>query len=200
MPSSIRRLTLLDHQRLDRLLRRACASGPSQQRWLAETVDLLRAHRAAERDQVLGHLGAEVPELAEAAERQAIADEGLDRLADELAALVQVGAAQPAGLERLRKVCEHARTRLQEHDRTWTQRLMAPLESLVPRVELRRLGGAYEQSRDAALAGPAAGQVPPRRLDVSRAELYEIARRAGIAGRSAMTRGELIEELLRRGG
>ena len=48
MPSSITRLTSLDHQRLLRLLRRAVTEGPSQERWRDELVRLLAAHRVAE--------------------------------------------------------------------------------------------------------------------------------------------------------
>jgi hypothetical protein len=56
MPSSVRRLTLLDHERLQRLLRRACTAGPGQERWRTEMVALLRAHRIAERDEILSEL------------------------------------------------------------------------------------------------------------------------------------------------
>jgi hypothetical protein len=68
----------------------------------------------------------------------------------------------------------------------------------VTRGELRRLGGAYETRRSAELERAGAVHVLPRRLDVSRAELYELARKAGIEGRSGMTRGQLIDELQRR--
>jgi hypothetical protein len=63
---------------------------------------------------------------------------------------------------------------------------------------MRRVGGVYETSRDRALQAEGADEPPPRRLDLPRAELYELARRAGIEGRSAMSRRELINELQRR--
>jgi len=50
VPSSISRLTALDHARLHRLLRRVVTEGPSQDRWRQEALHLLAAHRVAERE------------------------------------------------------------------------------------------------------------------------------------------------------
>jgi hypothetical protein len=191
MPSSVRRLTQIDHERLGRLLRRMCTPGPSQPRWRDEFVGLLRAHRVAERDVVIVEIVSRVGSLSTAARDLAEADVELDRLADELAA---VDLASP-DLDGLRGRAEQL---LHEHAEHWASRLMVPLEREVARGDVRRLGGTYEARRDAELAGAGVGQAPPRRLDLSRAELYELARRAGIEGRSSMTRGELIDELQRR--
>ena len=79
-------------------------------------------------------------------------------------------------------------------------RVLAPLESAVARKEIRLLGGEYESRRDDHLLRLGADEPPPRRLDLSRAELYELARRHGIEGRSAMSRRDLIAELQRRTG
>ena len=68
------------------------------------------------------------------------------------------------------------------------------------RKEIRLLGGEYESRRDDHLLRLGADEPPPRRLDLSRAELYELARRHGIEGRSAMSRRDLIAELQRRTG
>jgi hypothetical protein len=81
-----------------------------------------------------------------------------------------------------------------------THRVLAPLESAVARKEIRLLGGEYESRRDDHLLRLGADEPPPRRLDLSRAELYELARRHGIEGRSAMSRRDLIAELQRRTG
>ena len=186
MPSSIRRLTALDHGRLSRLLRRALAPGPSQDRWRTEFVGLLRAHRVAERDHVLPAVVAGVPALAQVARDLAQDDVELDRIADEV---------ERAGGPELQDRVGRA---LDAHTRRWAVELMAPLEDAVPRLEVRRLGGAYEQERDARLADQGVVEAPPRRLDLSRAELYELARRAGIDGRSSMTRGQLIAALQER--
>lgn len=191
MPSSVRRLTKLDHERLGRLLQRMCTPGPSQQRWRAEFVGLLVAHRVAERDDVAPALVV-LPPLAAATRAQAETDVELDRLAE------RVERAN-LDLDDLGALQRRAEALLTAHARNWSDELMVPLEELVARAELRRLGGAYEQRRDRELAGSAVAQAPPRRLDLSRAELYEMARRAGIEGRSAMTRGQLIDRLQRRG-
>jgi hypothetical protein len=68
----------------------------------------------------------------------------------------------------------------------------------LPRKQMRELGGRYADVRDEALRDEGADEPPPRRLDVSRAELYELAKRAGIEGRSSMSRRDLINELQRR--
>ncbi|MGZ4596089.1 MAG: Rho termination factor N-terminal domain-containing protein [Actinomycetes bacterium] len=185
-------MTALDHERLPRLLRRMCSPGPSQERWRAEFVGLLLAHRVAESDVVIGALVARVESLALAAREQAERDVELDRLA-ERAQRLDLGSH---GLEDFR---QHADALLAQHADRWEIGLMAPLEEQVARSEVRRLGGAYEQRRDAELLGAGVVHAPPRRLDLSRAELYELARKAGIEGRSAMTRNQLIDELQRRG-
>lgn len=193
MPSSVRRLTALDHERLQRLLRRMCAPGPSQDRWRAEFVALLRAHRAAECEVVVAELTAGVPALSAAAREQSAADAAIDQLATAAEAhQVCQAAVDPWA--------DHARLVLDRHAAAWDGSLMAPLEAAVARGEVRRLGGAYASRRDDELASAGMASTPPRRLDLSRAELYELARRAGIEGRSSMTRGQLIDELQRRQG
>jgi hypothetical protein len=191
MPSSIRRVTTLDHERLLRLLRRMCTPGPSQQRWREEFLGLLAAHRLAERDVVIGELVAGVAEVAQSAREQAAEDVDLDRLADRVRTLDLEQHDLPA-------LHAEAAALLEAHARRWAERLMEPLEAVVTRGRMRSLGGAYAQRRDEELAGTGVVHPPPRRLDLSRAELYELARRKGIEGRSAMTRGQLIEELQRR--
>jgi hypothetical protein len=72
------------------------------------------------------------------------------------------------------------------------------LAKAIGRKEMRMLGGRYQGRRDQELRDTAGRTPPPRRLDVSRAELYELAKRAGIEGRSGMSRDQLINELQRR--
>jgi hypothetical protein len=193
MPSSVRRVTTLDHERLHRLLRRVCTPGPSQERWREEFVGLLRAHRTAERDVVLVQLVSPGEPLEPVARELAAADVELDRLAEQ----ARAADLNSSDLEALRR---RADALLSQHAEGWSTRLLTPLEQSVARSELRRLGGAYQERRDGELVGAGVVQAPPRRLDLSRAELYEMARRAGIEGRSAMTRGQLIDELQRRSG
>jgi hypothetical protein len=192
MPSSIARLTATDHERMLRLVRRACSPGPSQQRWREELVHLVRAHRAAEEDslseEVIRGAGAGAADaLSELRSQDAAIDDALHRLSD----APGDGPATTALRGELTEL-------LGRHADTLAGRVLAPMTDVLPRKQMRELGGAYARSRDRALQDEGADEPPPRRLDVSRAELYELAKRAGIEGRSSMSRRDLIHELQRR--
>jgi hypothetical protein len=192
MPSSIARLTALDHDRMLRLLRRACAPGPSQQRWRDELVQLMRAHHLAEAETLSADVVAQAgPAAVDGAQEVHAVDDELGRLTTTLAGLPVTSAELPPACDRLGRL-------LTVHADLLTQRVIGPLEQSVPRKEMRRLGGLYETARDRGLHAGGAAEPPPRRLDLSRAELYEMAKRAGIEGRSAMSRRQLIDELQRR--
>ncbi len=192
MPSSITRLTTLDHERLLRLLRRTVAEGPSQRRWRDELVLLLAAHQVAELEALTPDVIAQAgPAAVNAAEELSRLDCDMARAAGELAGTPVPSPGVGAIGERLRRLIE-------AHAALLSGQVLAPLESAVARKEVRRLGGVYETRRDADLREHGDAEPPPRRFDVSRAELYELARRAGIEGRSAMSRRDLIAELQRR--
>jgi hypothetical protein len=191
MPSSVARLVGLDHERMIRLLKRACSQGPNQQRWRDEFTALLRAHRLAEREELLAEVGRVLPELGPRASQQNQADRDLDEVAAEVAD-ADVSAAEFADL------CGRARDAVAAHGDALRTEVIEPLARAIGRKEMRRLGGRYESRRDTELRENEGHAPPPRRLDVSRAELYELAKRAGIEGRSAMSRDQLINELLRR--
>jgi hypothetical protein len=191
MPSSLARLTALDHERLHRLLRRVVTAGPSQDRWRDEAVHLLAAHRAAEREVM-------TPDVVRQAGPDALsAAADLNRRDDELDRTVAAMAALPVPSPELVPLGERLEGLLSGHAELAHQ-VLAPLESAVARKEIRLLGGEYETRRDHHLLRLGADEPPPRRLDLSRAELYELARRHGIEGRSAMSRRDLIAELQRR--
>jgi hypothetical protein len=193
MASSITRLTALDHERLQRLLRRALADGPSQLRWRDEVVQLARAHRRAESDALTPEaLAPAGPEAAAAVDR-VVRPDGDDEV--EAAAAELCAAAVPS--PELRSAGRRFRTATEAHAKLLDAALRQ-LEAAVPRREMRRLGGEYERRRDDTLRAMGEDQPPPRRLDLPRAELYELARKAGISGRSAMSRRDLIAELQRR--
>jgi hypothetical protein len=190
MPSSVARLVGLDHDRLVRLLRRACSAGPNQERWRSEFVALLRAHRVAEQEALLTE-ASRTSGLEEQSSRQDAADRDLDELAD-------VVAAAPIGTSDFADLCSKAQHVVTAHGDALRTTVLDTLSGSVGRKEMRRLGGRYESRRDQELADSHGQRTPPRRLDLSRAELYELAKRAGIEGRSGMSRGELIDELQRR--
>lgn len=191
MPSSIVRVVRTDHERLPRLLRRVVTAGPSQDRWRAELLQLLHAHRAAER----AVLTPEVLAPAGGGAAQAVADlAALDGDLEDAARDLEVADLRSPSLPSLGDrlmdlVARHA---------ALAETVISTLEAAVARKQVRLLGGAYEAARDNALHAEGAAEPPPRRLDLPRAELYELAKKAGIEGRSAMSRGELIAELQQR--
>lgn len=192
MSSSIVRLVALDHDRILRLVRRACAPGPSQQRWRDELVHLVRAHADAEatalEPSVLAHGGAS---CVDGADQLRAVDRRLAAATDALAAAaVESPQMAPA--------CEELRQLLRMHADLLAEQVLGPIERAVPRREIRRLGGVYETHRDLVLGEQSAQEQTPRRLDLPRAQLYELAKRAGIEGRSGMSRRDLISELQRR--
>jgi hypothetical protein len=191
MPSSVARLVGLDHERMIRLLKRACSQGPNQQRWRDEFAVLLRAHRVAEREELLAEVGRVLPELGPDASRQNQIDRDLDRLAEEV-------ADADVSADEFTDLCNRTRDAVAAHGEALRVAVVEPLARTVGRKELRMLGGRYESRRDEELRDSEGQTPPPRRLDLTRAELYELARRAGIEGRSGMSRDQLISELLRR--
>ncbi len=192
MPSSITRLTTLDHERMLRLLRRTVTEGPSQQRWRDELVHLLAAHQVAEHEALTPDV------VAQAGPAAGTAVEELARLGSEMARVVGELAETTVPSPGVGAIGERLRRLIDQHATVLAEQVLTPLESAVPRKEVRRLGGVYETRRDALLREHGDAEPPPRRFDVSRAELYELARRAGIEGRSAMSRRDLIAELQRR--
>ena len=191
MPSSITRVVRDDHERIPRLLRRVVRPGPSQQRWRADLLRLVHAHRAAERSV----LTADVVAVAGAPAQQAMRD--LDAVDTDLDAAVRALNQEPLDSPVLGILGERVAALVARHAGL-VDDVLRRLEDAVPRKQVRQLGGDYTQLRDDALHVEGAAQPPPRRLDLPRAELYELARKAGIDGRSAMSRGELIAELQRQ--
>lgn len=191
MPSSITRIVRDDHERLPRLLRRVMSPGPSQQRWRDELLQLLHAHLAAERAVLTPEALASAGDAGATAVRDLTA---LDRDLTDAAAALADAALDSADLAAPGKRLGAELT----HHAALADRVLAALEDAVPRKRLRLLGGGYSEVRDTSLHDEGAGERTPRRLDLPRAELYELARKAGIEGRSAMSRGELIAELQQR--
>ena len=191
MPSSIARVVRDDHARLPRLLRRVVRPGPSQERWREELLRLLHAHRSAERSVLTPEALAPAGDLADAAARD------LDAFDRDLGDAVQALADAPLDSPELAPLGERLGTLLGQHAAVSDQ-LRHALVGAVAMKQLRLLGGSYTETRDAVLRDDGAAEPPPRRLDLPRAELYELARKAGIEGRSAMSRGELIAELQQR--
>jgi len=152
----------------------------------------VRAHRAAEEetltDEVVSEAGAgAAAALSDVRSQDARIDDALDRLSD----APDDGPGTAALQDELTVL-------LTRHGEVLAAEVLAPMTDTLPRKQMRELGGSYADLRDRALRAEGADEPPPRRLDVSRAELYELAKRAGIEGRSSMSRRDLIHELQRR--
>ena len=187
MPSSVVRLVTLDHRRLERLLERVVAPGPSRERWQRELLQLLAAHQAGEEQELYAPLAADWGDDAVRAVRE---DAG--RLA---AAAERLGAVDVAPPEATADVSDLRRA-LAEHVHATETAFLPQVADRLERKRLRETGGRYEQRREQELADNGGHRDVPRRLDYSRAELYELARKAGIEGRSSMTREQLIDALM----
>lgn len=111
---------------------------------------------------------------------------------EQLAVTLEAASLTP---EHSVNLCEHTEQVLTRHDEHVRTELLAILPEALGRKELRELGGRYARRRDHELAPTASDEAPPRALDRPRAELYEMARRGGVPGRSAMTRTQLINAL-----
>lgn len=191
MPSSVVRLVTLDHRRLERLLERVVAPGPSRERWQRELLQLLAAHQVAEETELYGSLAAD---WGEESVRDVRAEgDRLAAAAERLGALDLSGDGEAEGLD---AGVDDVRRALAEHAHVTEDVLLPLVGDRLARKRLRELGGRYEQRREQELVDNGGHRDVPRRLDYSRAELYELARRAGIEGRSSMTREQLIDALL----
>ena len=155
-------------------------------------MHLVRAHHLAETEV----LTAEV--VAQGGPPATTAREDLRRVDEQLQRATTALAGTELTSPELAAVGQELQQALTAHGDILLHQVLEPVGRAVARKEVRRLGGAYAERRDRGLRDEGEADPPPRRLDLSRAELYELAKRAGIEGRSGMSRGDLITELQRR--
>lgn len=164
-----------DHDRLLDLLSRLRTASRGREALANQVRVLAVSHLRAETavvSPVVGHRG-----------YAAVTERAL-RLLDRLA-----GGHDEAGLHA--DIAGLVRGHAEDVDRTLAPALLA--ESGAGRLE--QLASAYEHRRSVEAASMRPVRPTPRRFDVSRTELYEHARRAGVPGRSTMTRDQLIVAL-----
>jgi len=161
------------------MLRRMKATGPRPERWRDELLALVRAHALGENEALSATSGVTpVP--------------GLEHV---VAALADAQVASPDDRANL---CSRIEAALVRHQQDMRRLVLVPAEQTLPRKELRRLGARYEEVRDREVRATSGTTALPRALDRPRADLYEMARRFGIEGRSSMTRTQLINALKSR--
>lgn len=87
------------------------------------------------------------------------------------------------------------RAAFDEHVDLEERAVLKPLDETVNIERLRMLGEAFRRHRDSRLKAEGEAGRRYQRPPASRAELYERARYRGIAGRSSMSRSELLTAL-----
>lgn len=93
------------------------------------------------------------------------------------------------------ELVDRLRTAFNQHADIEERTVLEPLDKIVSVERLRVLGEAFRRHRDSRLKAEGEPGRRYQRPPPSRAELYERARYRGIAGRSSMSRSELLTAL-----
>ncbi|HEX6326517.1 MAG TPA: hypothetical protein VFZ72_08085 [Jiangellaceae bacterium] len=183
MGANVIRLVRTDHRRITDLTGRLGRRYRAGESLPAQISTEIRAHAVASGDCLLPF----------AEDRVADLDPAYAETLDELtaAATELENASDPVPLPVVEQVTSAVRRHIDVEEAT----VLDQLDNTVSVERLRLLGETFKRGRDAALKarGERAGKYSRPR--VSRAELYERARYRGIAGRSAMSRSELLSAL-----
>ncbi|HEU4540270.1 MAG TPA: hypothetical protein VFR23_04010 [Jiangellaceae bacterium] len=183
MGANVIRLVRTDHRRItdiaDRLGRRYRA-GESLPAQLGTEI---RAHAVASGDCLLPFAEDRITKL----------DPAYAETLDELVAAAEELENSPHPVPP--PVVERVTTAVRRHIEVEEAAVLDELDQTVTVERLRLLGETFKRGRDAALKAQGEWVAKYSRPRVSRAELYERARYRGIAGRSAMSRSELLSAL-----
>lgn len=183
MGANVIRLVRTDHRKITDLTRRLGRRYRAGESLPAQISTEIRAHAVASGDCLLPFAEDRVddldPEYAET----------LDELTDAAAALEDASDPVPP------EVVEQVNSAVRHHIDVEEAAVLDQLDNTVSVERLRLLGEAFKRGRDAARKARGERVGKYSRPRVSRAELYERARYRGIAGRSAMSRSELLSAL-----
>ncbi len=179
MGTNVVRLVRSDHRRISELLARLNSRHRGGTALQVRVANELTAHVTACRDCLLPFAESRVHLDRSAAE-------SLDRL-DSVAGELR-GSAAAATIATLVEAMDR-------HIDTEERDVLQPLEDSVTVDRLRRLGESFRRTRDAAIRAEGGPQRRQTRPPASRAELYEQARYRKIAGRSSMSKAELLAAL-----
>lgn len=188
MGRNVARIMRSDHLKMIRLLERMRDHPRNRSVHLDDLEALLHDHAAAAETVLFPELTNRFPNAKDAS-----ADRRRDhaRLGAGLLALRTCEPPSPAFTQLTSEMLDAMVT----HDQREMATLLDPIQDRVAPQKLREIGDRYAKVDAAATHRRLEQTTIPRRWDVPRAELYERARRAGIGGRSQMTRGQLIEAL-----
>lgn len=187
MARNIISLLSTEHRRVTELAVRARRGRGSRERYRDELVAAMGAHLHGAEVVMHPFLSARKPQLQADLNRLEADRERAEELLESLVGRPMTDAATSGLIDEVERVFDaHARCE---------ERLLATLGNEEV-GKLRDLGAAYLRQRNAHLKSQRVRpSAVPRRLDVPKADLYEQARKAGIAGRSSMSRDELIAAL-----
>ncbi|MDR7273698.1 hemerythrin domain-containing protein [Catenuloplanes atrovinosus] len=179
-----------DHQRMEEVFARLEAGDGDRRALLEEVERRLEAHSRAEEQEVYPAITKAAPDEADEVEHGYDEHAEAESLLHRALSLVD----SPDFDDALQEFLEAVRHHVSEEE----SEILPALADAVDEAELARLGEAFEQLRLAELgeSAPDAGGGGAADLDeMTRAELYEEAKRAEVPGRSHMNKDELKDAL-----
>jgi hypothetical protein len=183
MGANVIRLVRTDHRRINDLAGRLGRRYRAGESLPAQVGTEIRAHTVATGDCLLPFAEDRIAEL----------DPSYAETLDELAAAAEVLESSPHPVPP--PVVEQVTSAVRRHIEVEEAAVLEELDKTVSVERLRLLGETFKRGRDAALKARGERIGRYSRPRASRAELYERARLRGIAGRSAMSRNELLSAL-----
>ncbi|MFI5839341.1 hemerythrin domain-containing protein [Catenuloplanes sp. NPDC051500] len=176
-----------DHQRMEQVFAKLEAGDGDRRALLTEVENRLEAHSHAEEQEVYPAIKKAAPDEADEV------DHGYDEHSEAESLLHKAIslADSPDFDDALQEFLEAVRHHVEEEE----TELLPALADAVDEAELERLGTAFETKRHAELQESGLDDGAHDLDDMTRAELYEEAKRAEVPGRSHMTKDELKDSL-----
>jgi hemerythrin-like domain-containing protein len=180
-----------DHQRMEQVFAKLEAGDGDRRALLTEVEHRLEAHSHAEEQEVYPAIKKAVPDEADEVDHGSDEHSEAESLLHKAISL----ADSPDFDDALQEFLEAVRHHVNEEE----SELLPALADAVDDGELERLGTAFEKKRqeelrEAGLDDDGAGAAHDMD-EMTRAELYEEAKRAEVQGRSQMTKDELKDAL-----
>ena len=183
MGSNVIRLVRTDHRRITDLAGRLGRRYRAGESLPAQLSTEISAHTVTSGECLLPFAEDRIAEL----------DPSYAETLDELTAAAEELANAPDPVPP--RVVEQVTTAVRRHIEVEEATVLDKLDQTVSVERLRLLGETFKRGRDAELKAQGERVGRYSRPRASRAELYERARLRGIAGRSAMSRSELLSAL-----
>lgn len=195
MPSDAVTLIMNDHRVIEELFERIRTQKAQRPALLKECVARLSAHSWAEEERVYPAIvQADPPDRGEVyhgVEEHHEAEQLMHKLEE-------TDPKSPQFESLLEEFIEAVKHHVEEEE----SKILPALAKSVDRAKLEQLGAAFEERRTAVLAehgiGADGGAGADGTAGLSRDELYEMAKKADVPGRSSMTKDELADAVAQR--